>query len=157
MPGYYLETSVISYLSSRQSRDTVLAARQLCTRDWWAVVDKRNVWISEMVLAEISQGDPQAAQLRRQLVEPLQIVELHASTISLAKRLMQANAVPKSEPEDAMHIALATLAGFEYLVTWNFSHFVSPQAKYKVFKALTDWGYHPALFATPEELLEQLP
>jgi hypothetical protein len=109
-----------------------------------------------MVLAEISQGDLQAAQLRRQLVESLRIVEWHTGTVALAKRLMQANAVPKSEPEDAMQIALDTLAGFEYLVTWNFSHFVGPQAKYKVFKALTDWGYRPALFATPEELLEQL-
>jgi len=81
-------------------------------------------------------------------------ISAHAQTDVLANRLMQAGVVPESEPEDAAHIAMATLHGFRYLVTWNFAHFVGPDAKYRVFAALRDWGYAPALFATPEELLE---
>jgi len=31
----YVETSVISYLTSRPSRDVVIAGHQQITRDWW--------------------------------------------------------------------------------------------------------------------------
>ena len=150
----YLETSVISYLTSRPSRDGLAAARQAVTHDWWLSVDKTGVSISDLVLQEIARGDPQAASRRLALVAGLHRIVAHAQTDLLANRLMQAGVVPETEPEDAAHIALATLHGFRYLVTWNFAHFVGPDAKYRVFSALRDWGYSPALFATPEELLE---
>jgi hypothetical protein len=34
-PSVYLETSVISYLTSRMSRDLVVAGHQQVTRTWW--------------------------------------------------------------------------------------------------------------------------
>lgn len=34
-PTVYLETSVISYLAARPSRDMVTATRQDITREWW--------------------------------------------------------------------------------------------------------------------------
>jgi predicted nucleic acid-binding protein len=150
----YLETSVVSYLSSRPSRDGVSASRQALTHEWWETVDKSTVYVSDLVIKEISRGDSGAAARRMEFIEGLAVVPQHLETNHLAERLMQAGVVPQTEPEDATHIALATLHGFKYLVTWNFSHFVSPEAKFKVFSALRDWGYAPAFFTTPEELLE---
>ena len=34
-PVVYIETSVISYLTSRPSRDLVIAGRQAISQDWW--------------------------------------------------------------------------------------------------------------------------
>ena len=34
-PCVYVETSVISYLTARPSRDLVMAAHQEVTREWW--------------------------------------------------------------------------------------------------------------------------
>ena len=153
-PLVYLETSVISYLTARPSRDAVTAVRQILTHEWWESVDRSRVWVSELVLAEVGRGDPHAAQRRLALVAGLQCLPEPANVVSLAMRLMDADVVPMTEPEDATHIALATLSQATYLVTWNFSHFVGPEAKFKVFAALRDWGYTPPLFTTPEELLE---
>ena len=36
LPSAYIETSVISYLTGRQSRDAIAAAHQQLTRDWWS-------------------------------------------------------------------------------------------------------------------------
>jgi predicted nucleic acid-binding protein len=152
---YYLETSVVSYLSSRPSRDQLSAARQSVTHDWWERTNKELIFISDLVLQEISRGNEEAAGRRLALVADLAKVSVHEGVNDLAKRLMDNGLVPNTEPEDAAHIANATLQGFEFLVTWNFAHFVGPQAKFKVFKALSDWGFTPALFATPEELLEE--
>jgi hypothetical protein len=35
MERVYIETTVVSYLTSRPSRDVVIAARQQITHDWW--------------------------------------------------------------------------------------------------------------------------
>ncbi|MCY4572886.1 MAG: DNA-binding protein, partial [Gemmatimonadetes bacterium] len=34
-PTAYIETSVVSYLTSRPSRDIVVVALQQVTREWW--------------------------------------------------------------------------------------------------------------------------
>jgi hypothetical protein len=62
--------------------------------------------------------------------------------------------VPATEPEDAAHIATATLAQMKYIVSWNFAHMVSPQAKRQLEQAITQLGYTSPLLATPEEIFE---
>jgi hypothetical protein len=36
LPSVYIETSIISYLVARPSRDALMADRQRQTRVWWA-------------------------------------------------------------------------------------------------------------------------
>ncbi len=48
----YLETSIISYLVARPSRDLVTAARQELTREWWGRRRASfDVYVSEAVIA----------------------------------------------------------------------------------------------------------
>jgi hypothetical protein len=35
-PTVYVETSVISYLTAKSSRDLLIAANQQVTQDWWS-------------------------------------------------------------------------------------------------------------------------
>ena len=35
-PSVYIESSIVSYLASRPSRDVIVAARQAITHDWWS-------------------------------------------------------------------------------------------------------------------------
>jgi hypothetical protein len=154
MPRIYVETSVISYLANRPSRDGLVAARQALTHDWWATLDLAQVWISELVVAEISRGDPLAAQQRLRWVEPLQRIAITTEAQQLADRLVSSALVPPTELEDALHIALASVQQFDYLATWNFAHFVGADPKFRLFAALRDWGEHAVRMVTPEELFE---
>lgn len=77
-----------------------------------------------------------------------------ARVADLAMRLMDIKAVPATEPEDAAHIAIATLAQMKYIVSWNFSHMVSPQAKRQLEKAIVSLGFSAPLLGTPEEIFE---
>jgi hypothetical protein len=87
-------------------------------------------------------------------------IYLESSVVSyLANRtsrdqLIEAGVVPFNEQEDALHIALTSLHGFRFLVTWNFSHFVGPEPKLRVMMSLKEWGLNPVLLITPEEYLE---
>jgi hypothetical protein len=154
-PRIYVETSVISYLAARPSRDALVNFRQTLTHLWWEQASRScELFASGLVLVEIARGDADASTRRRSFCEGLAMLEGHADTATLSRRLMEAGLVPATEPEDALHIAEATLARMNYVATWNFAHFVNVSAKYKLVQALANWGYTPPLFATPEELLE---
>ena len=59
----YLETSIIGYLVSYPSRDLITSANQQFTRDWWDNKRKQyDLYVSEIIIAECSAGDPQTAQ-----------------------------------------------------------------------------------------------
>ena len=58
-PAAYIETSVVSYLAARPSRDLVLAAYQEVTRAWWETAAERfDLVASALVAEEASAGDP---------------------------------------------------------------------------------------------------
>ena len=69
-PIIYIESSVISYLVSRPSRDVVIAGRQAISHDWWENHRQRfELRVSAMVEEEINRGDSLAAQRRLALID----------------------------------------------------------------------------------------
>lgn len=157
LPLVYVETSVISYPTSRPSRDVLTAARQTWTLDWWEAAQAHwSLSISELVIEEAARGDPVAAGRRLDALQGLDILAIDAAAQTLARCLIDRGALPETEPEDALHIALATVGGAHYLLSWNFAHLVGPDAKLRLLDAVRSCGYEPALLTTPEELLETL-
>lgn len=64
-PLVYIEISVVSYLTSRPSRDLVTAAHQELTRQWWLERSPHfELVISELVEQEIARGDATASSER---------------------------------------------------------------------------------------------
>ena len=65
METVYIETTILSYLVSRPSRDIIVAARQELTREWWKYARPGfDCVLSQIVLDEISAGDPDHATKR---------------------------------------------------------------------------------------------
>nr|MEC4578845.1 DNA-binding protein [Candidatus Parabeggiatoa sp.] len=55
----YIETSIVSYLTARTSRDLIVVAHQKMTEEWWENHRLEfQLYISEIVLNEASLGDP---------------------------------------------------------------------------------------------------
>lgn len=104
----YIETSVVSYLTSRPSRDLIVAAHQQTTSDWWA---ERSadfcLWISEFVIAEARSGDSEAAKRRLAVLEDIPTLTLFPDIEGVARELLLADAVPTKAHLDALHIAAA--------------------------------------------------
>jgi hypothetical protein len=57
-PRVYVETSVFSYLTARDSASLTGAARQLTTRRWWERRAEFELLVSEVVMRECRSGDP---------------------------------------------------------------------------------------------------
>jgi len=154
-PKVYVETSVLGYLTSWPSGDLVVAGRQKITRDWWRYASRTfNLVVSELVHREASVGDPQAIHDRLEALEGLPVLAIGQPAVELSRVLVERGAVPPTEPEDSLHIALAVVNGIEYLVTWNFKHIANAAMRSRIHSVCIAEGYDPSTICTPEELLE---
>lgn len=62
-PTVYIETTIISYLTARPSRDLIVAGHQQITAEWWEDVrPKVDCFVSPFVIQEASRGDSEMAQ-----------------------------------------------------------------------------------------------
>ena len=154
-PKLYIETSIISYLTARMSRDLVTAARQQTTQEWWEYERHRyDLFVSEAVVVEAERGNANAAQRRLAALIGLPEVSLTSEASALAKALLEPGPIPNKAALDATHIAAATLGGADYLLTWNFKHLANAVLRKRIDAVCRLNGYEPPVICTPEELLE---
>ena len=149
----YVETSVISYLTSRPNRDLIIAGNQQVTQEWWQTKRaKFDLYISQLVVQEASFGDTQAAADRLHALRDIPLLQLTEEGKQLAERLISKGAIPKKVVEDALHIAIATSNGMDYLLTWNFKHIANAVMRGKIETICREEGYEPPSICTPQEL-----
>lgn len=153
----YIETSIISYLAAQPSRDLITAAHQQITQEWWR---KRRasfeLYVSQLVVGEATAGDPDAAKRRSVLLAGIPLLDIIDSVTELAAFLSQALALPPRAGADALHIAIATVHGMDYLLTWNCTHIANAELRLLVERACRKQGYMAPIMCTPEELMEEL-
>ena len=151
----YIETTVISYLTARPSKDLVQRAHQRLTRTWWRTRRAEfELYVSPLVLQEAAAGDPARARRRLALLEDLPVLGPTADTIDLSRILIERGAIPKKAEVDALHIAIAAVNGIEYLLTWNCTHIANARMRSKIEAVCRAESYEPPVLCTPEELME---
>ncbi len=119
-PRLYLETTIPSYLTSRPSRDLIVAGHQQITREWWERRrDAFQCYISQLVIDEAGAGDPAAARERLKVVVDLPLLDITPEVAELASGILASGKIPRKAATDAAHIAIAAVHGMDFLVTSN--------------------------------------
>ncbi|MBN1442682.1 MAG: type II toxin-antitoxin system VapC family toxin [Planctomycetes bacterium] len=155
MSTVYLETSIIGYLTSRPSRDLVTAANQHLTQEWWHQHRKRHdLFVSEAVVAECGEGDPAAAQERLEVIADIPLLNLDERAEDLANALVKQVPLPERAVVDALHIAVATVNGIDYLLTWNCAHLANAALQHRIGVVCRSAGFEPPTICTPQQLME---
>lgn len=149
----YIETSVISYLTARPSKTILGAAHQQITSAWWERRDEFELVVSESVLRECGAGDLDAAQRRLDILADLPLLLINEQALLVAEALVEQGIVPAKAAEDALHIAVATIHGVDYLLTWNCRHIANPEIQRNIAAYLEQIGLFLPFICTPEELL----
>src|ERR1035438_10217042 len=137
----YLETTIPSYLVGRPSRDLLVAAHQEITRDWW--VSRRSdfeLYVSELVVQEVRAGDALLAGQRLELLREVPILAVSSEILQLAEDLITEGPIPRKAAGDAVHIAIATVYGCEYLLTWNCRHIANAELHRAIRRVVEDYG-----------------
>ncbi|MDE0104659.1 MAG: type II toxin-antitoxin system VapC family toxin [Bryobacterales bacterium] len=157
-PRVYVETSVVSYLTARLSRDVVVLGKQIVTREWWPdAADRFEPVTSELVLEEASEGDPRAAAERLAVLESTHILDVSDDSRALGRALLRARAMPTEANQDAAHIAVAVVHGVDFLATWKVRHIANPTTALLIKQVCRDAGYDPITICTPSQLMEASP
>jgi len=152
----YIETSVVSYLTGRPSRDMVIAAHQELTRQWWDTRASRfEIVISELVREESSGGDAEASRRRMAAIDNIPVLKATDGALALAERLVSQSLVPQESAADALHIAVAAVNGIDYLLTWNCKHIANAAHRQRIEVLVGEAGYACPVICTPEELMEE--
>jgi len=149
----YVETSVISYLTARPSKTILGAAHQQITLAWWETRNQYELLVSESVLRECGAGDPDAAVKRLTVLNDVPLLLITDQALHIAESLVGLGIVPAKAAEDALHIAIATVSGVDYLLTWNCRHIANPEIQRCIAEYLEQIGLFLPFICTPEELL----
>jgi hypothetical protein len=154
MESVYLETTFISYLVARPSRDVIVAGHQQSTQEWWA--NRRGEFdcsVSQVVIDEASVGDPAEVQKRLAIIGALPALDVTETAEALTRAIMAASILPPHAFPDAAHIAVAAVHAVDYLLTWNCKHLANVQIARRIAVVCEKLGHRTPIICTPEELM----
>ena len=154
MEAVYLETTFISYLVSRPSRDLLVAAHQQATHEWWAERHREfECYVSPVVIDEASAGDPEEAKKRMNVINDLPVLEVTEEAESLTEAILASGVIPPRAVRDAAYVAVASVNDMDYLLTWNCKHLANAQIMRRLSSVCNAQGFNMPVICTPEELM----
>jgi hypothetical protein len=154
METVYIETSIVSYLVAEPSRNLVTAAHQQATRDWWN--QRRGSFLcttSAETLAEAARGDSEQAVRRMAALAGMPVLAITDDVEDLAAEFLRTGALPATARSDAVHLALASVARVDYLLTWNCRHLANAQVLRRLRREAVRYGWELPTVCTPLELM----
>lgn len=111
------------------------------------------LFLSELTDAEIQDAPEDVQNIYTEFRECTdRILDLTSEAIELADAYLDHNILTQNFRNDARHIAIATVAGADLLVSWNFKHIVHFE-KIQRFNAVNiEMGYKTILIYSPREV-----
>ncbi|MBF0232781.1 MAG: type II toxin-antitoxin system VapC family toxin [Desulfamplus sp.] len=151
----YIETTIISYLAARLSKNTIIAGRQVLTQEWWDEYSNPfDLVVSELVFQEAGVGDPEVARKRINYINDLDSLAISDESVQLAEALVNEGVIPSKCAEDALHISVCAVNGIDFLLTWNCKHIANAVLRHRIESVIESQNYQCPVICTPAELME---
>jgi hypothetical protein len=111
-------------------------------------------YISTVVLEEIAMAPAAAAARRMREINKLAPPALKISEESeqLAEAYLRAGVIPAKKRDDARHVAIATVAGLQIVVSWNHRHMANERKTVLFNEVNRVAGYEELAIHTPFEV-----
>jgi predicted nucleic acid-binding protein len=111
--------------------------------------------VSDLTIEELEgASDNIKNKLREIPTESLEFLQKNEEANELANLYIEGNAISIKSLSDATHIALATIAKVNVLVSWNFKHIVNLRRIY-LYNSINLQNNYPIIeIRTPREILE---
>lgn len=147
---FYIDTSVFGgYFDKEFEEETKLFFEELVNGNHTAVV-------SVEVTREIIKAHARVSGLLVSLLEnKIEIVTLDEQVTTLANEYVKEGVLTKLYLSDALHIAFATIAKVDVLVSWNFTHMVNFFRIKKYNEINRKFGHGNIDIRSPKEVIEK--
>jgi predicted nucleic acid-binding protein len=145
----YVDTSVIGGCLDPEFEEASRRLFQRFLRGEYILV------LSSVAAGELDDAPDEVRMVADEVPEQyVERVQLGPDAEHLAKLYLGAGVIPRRMTADAQHIAIATLAEVDVLVSWNFKHIVN-LSRIKGYNAVNlGMGYRPLEIRTPREVLD---
>lgn len=155
MPTVYIETSIPSYYFETRRSPQIIAWRE-ATRNWWKLERPQYDLITSRVAIEELERIPTAKRARclrlmgdvRLLPDPPKLKETVATYV-------ESLLMPRFPLADALHLAIASLHGADYLLTWNCRHLANATKARHIQVVNSRLGLRGPIMATPFTLTRE--
>ena len=109
---------------------------------------------SPIVETELAGAPPEVREFAESIADLADEVLITNEALRLHAAYLEAGIVGERRGDDALHVALATVAGCAVIVSWNFKHIVHLE-KIPLYNAInTMQGYNPIAIYSPLEVIE---
>ena len=150
----YIETTIVSYLVAKPNRDPLIAGEQQLTREWWNY--RRDLFqciTSDETLTEAARGDTIHAGKRLGVLAGFPRLPITMEIEELAANFLSIGAIPAKARSDAIHLAVASVAQADYLLTWNCRHLANAQILRRLEREAIRLDWQLPTVCTPLELM----
>jgi hypothetical protein len=152
----YIETTIPSYATARDSLDLLKLHRQVITRAFWQ--DERHrfsLCTSQETHDECARGSPNAAARRLAFLEGIEKYPVTENAKTLAVEYRRLLAIPSRASSDCVHLAVCVVNRVDFLMTWNCSH-LGPAAYTTALGYNDKRGLWTPKLVTPENIIETI-
>lgn len=137
------------------SKRAISRSWRLVTESWWNQARPHfDCYISQIVIEEVKGGKPENAQKRLEAIQGLPFLIVTSAVTEAAKYYIDQKAMPSNDPRDAVHLALATVHGIDYLLTWNLANATKRPHLERLNR---DLGLKTPIICSPPELTDGKP
>jgi predicted nucleic acid-binding protein len=108
--------------------------------------------VSDVTASEIAKAPEEVRDLYDELLNSAEELKVAPEALGLLRAYETQGVLPPRYRADMLHIALATVAEVDVLVSWNFSHIVRLD-KIRLFNGVNlQMGYKPLTIYSPREV-----
>lgn len=148
-----IETTIPSFYHTLRSDDES-KVRMKWTREWWdRYAEVFRLTSSVAVIEELQRGSSPKRDDRIALVKAVELLPITDEIHEIAEKYIQELVMPNDPAGDALHLAVASFYGIDYLLTWNCKHLANIRKIDHIRKVNGDLGLLTPELTTPLNFL----
>jgi predicted nucleic acid-binding protein len=149
----YIETTIPSFYQEVRTEPEMIARRNW-TREWWNNQREHYQLVTSIaVIEELERGDYPNREKILNLVADIPLLSINTEIHDIVETYIKRKLMPADILGDALHLAIASFHGCNFLLTWNCKHLANANKFSHIRRLNTLLGLYVPALITPVELL----
>jgi hypothetical protein len=155
IPKVYIETTIPSfYHEIRTDLDSI--ARKNWTQHWWDFKRAEfELYTSEAVIHELEFGNYPTKKQALTLLDGVPLLAVDFQILDIVETYISRKVMPAVPAGDALHLAIASFYGCDFLLTWNCKHLANPNKFQHIRRINVLLNISVPTLITPLEFLDE--